>query len=301
MKIDRLIGILSVLLQRDKTTTAELAEKFEVSRRTILRDVETLNLAGIPIVSEQGKGGGISIMSGYKVDRTLLTSEDMRAILAGLRSLDSVSGSSRYRQLMEKISPGDQGVSAGEHITVDLSGWSKAAVADKIGLIKSAMERQRRITFRYFSPGGESVRQVEPLRLLFRWSSWYLWGFCTERRDGRLFKLSRMAELAETDLPCTEPDPPEYVPDSLNHSPGEVSATVRFDPAVKWRVIDDFGTELPQFSENDEVTLTFTWSDAPSLYRYILTFGDNAEILDPPEFRAEFAELVKKIIERYEI
>ena len=96
MKIDRLIGILSVLLQREKTTAPELAERFEVSRRTINRDIEDLCRAGIPIRTSQGTGGGISIMDGYRMDRTILTSKDMQMILAGLRSLDSVSGSSYY-------------------------------------------------------------------------------------------------------------------------------------------------------------------------------------------------------------
>lgn len=82
MKIDRLIGILSILLQKEKTTAPFLAEKFEVSRRTINRDIEALCKAGIPIVTAQGQNGGISIMEGYKIDRTLLTSDDMQAILA---------------------------------------------------------------------------------------------------------------------------------------------------------------------------------------------------------------------------
>lgn len=102
MKIDRLIGILSVLLQKEKITAPELAEKFEVSRRTINRDIENLCKAGIPISTSQGTGGGIRIMEGYRMDRTLLTSKDMQMILAGVRSLDSVSGSHYYSQLMEK-------------------------------------------------------------------------------------------------------------------------------------------------------------------------------------------------------
>ncbi len=106
MKIDRLIGILSMLLQEEKTTAPELAERFEVSRRTINRDIEDLCKAGIPIRTAQGTGGGISIMDGYRMDRTILTSKDMQMILAGLRSLDSVSGSSYYGQLMEKIQAG---------------------------------------------------------------------------------------------------------------------------------------------------------------------------------------------------
>ena len=104
MKIDRLIGILSILLQQEKITAPELAEKFEVSRRTINRDIEHLCRAGIPLVTIRGKNGGISIMDNYKMDRTLLTSSDMKAIFAGLKSLDSVSGTKRYQQLMEKLS-----------------------------------------------------------------------------------------------------------------------------------------------------------------------------------------------------
>ena len=106
MKLDRLIAILSVLLNQERTTAPELAKRFEVSRRTISRDIEALNQAGIPIVAQQGAGGGIRIMEGFRMDRTALTSADMQAILAGLRSLDSVSGTNQYRQLMEKISPG---------------------------------------------------------------------------------------------------------------------------------------------------------------------------------------------------
>ena len=124
MKIDRLIGILSILLQEEKTTAPELAERFEVSRRTINRDIEDLCKAGIPIRTAQGTGGGISIMDGYRMDRTILTSKDMQVILAGLRSLDSVSGSSYYSQLMEKIQAGSsEFISGKDSVLIDLSSW----------------------------------------------------------------------------------------------------------------------------------------------------------------------------------
>lgn len=125
MKIDRLIGILSVLLQEKMVTAPELAEKFEVSRRTINRDIEALCKAGIPIHTAQGAGGGISIMDGYRMDRTLLTLKDMQMILAGLRSLDSVSGNRYYSQLMEKIKAGSSSfVSGRDSILIDLSSFS---------------------------------------------------------------------------------------------------------------------------------------------------------------------------------
>ena len=124
MKLDRMIGILSILLQREKVTAPYLAEKFEVSRRTINRDIEALCMAGIPLVTEQGKNGGISIMENYKIDKTLLSMSDMQAILAGLRSLDSVSGTNRYARLMEKLSVGASNLLSGDsHILIDLSSW----------------------------------------------------------------------------------------------------------------------------------------------------------------------------------
>ena len=137
MKTDRLIGILSILLQEEKTTAPELAERFEVSRRTINRDIEDLCRAGIPIRTVQGSGGGISIMDGYRMERTILTSRDMQMILAGLRSLDSVSGSRYYSQLMEKLQSGSSAYIGGrDSILIDLSSWNKSSLAPKIEMIQ---------------------------------------------------------------------------------------------------------------------------------------------------------------------
>ena len=302
MKIDRLIGILSIFLQKDKVTSAELAEKFEVSRRTILRDIEALCMAGIPIVSEQGQGGGFSVMDGYKIDRTLLSSEDMRAILTGLQSLDSVSDTRRYRQLMEKISAdGSAAVNADNHIIIDLSKWDSSLVSGRIELIKTAIEREVKIAFHYFSPSGESDRILEPYHLVFQWSNWYVWGYCAQREDYRMFKLSRMTGLTLTDEKRGSREVPEYVCDKLEHTEGEVEITVKFDDSVKWRIMDDYGADFLKYNDNGEIVVTFTWSDIPAFYRYILSFDDKAEIIEPLEYRREFAELLKKMRKKYEI
>ena len=193
MKTDRLIGILSILLQEEKTSAPELAERFEVSRRTINRDIEDLCKAGIPVKTVQGSGGGISIMDGYRMDRTILTSRDMQMILAGLRSLDSVSGTRYYEQLLEKIQPGSSAfVSGRDSILIDLSSWNKASLAPKIGTIQHAIENRKLLEFRYYAPSGESSRTIEPYYLIFQWSSWYVWGWCAVREEFRLFKLNRM-------------------------------------------------------------------------------------------------------------
>lgn len=193
MKLDRLIGILSVLLQQEKITAPELAERFEVSRRTINRDIEDLCKAGIPVLTTQGAGGGICIMEGYRMDRTILTSKDMQMILAGLRSLDSVSGSRYYGQLMEKLQAGSSDFVRGrDSLLIDLSSWYKDSLAPKISVIQDAIEERKKLSFCYYGPGGDSIRLIEPYYLIFKWSSWYVWGWCQERKDFRLFKLNRM-------------------------------------------------------------------------------------------------------------
>lgn len=300
MKIDRVIGILSILLQREKVTASELAEEFEVSRRTIIRDIEEIGKAGIPIVTLQGQGGGISIMEGFRLDRTLLSNDDMKAILAGLKSLDSVSGTKRYRQLMSKLSADDPDtINMGNQIIIDLSSWDKAAVSEKIELIKNAIDSRLKIRFTYFSPMGDTSREIEPYHLIFQWSSWYVWGYCCMRNDYRMFKLTRLTDLECTNEPCELREVPEYTCDKLRHTKGEIEVTARFDKSLKWRIIDEFGTELPQFDDNGDILLTFTWSDVPSFYRYILSFGDKAEILSPDEYRSGFRELIKRISEKY--
>lgn len=300
MKIDRVIGILSILLQREKVTASELAEEFEVSRRTIIRDIEEIGKAGIPIVTLQGQGGGISIMEGFRLDRTLLSNDDMKAILAGLKSLDSVSGTKRYRQLMSKLSADDPDtINMGNQIIIDLSSWDKMAVSEKIELIRNAIDSRMKIRFTYFSPTGESSRELEPYHLIFQWSSWYVWGYCCMRDDYRMFKLTRLTDLECTGEPCELREVPEYTCDKLRHTKGEIEVTAKFDKSLKWRIIDEFGTEFPQFDDNGDILLTFTWSDVPSFYRYILSFGDKAEIISPEEYRRGFRELVKRISEKY--
>ena len=242
MKIDRLIGILSVLLQRERTTAPELAERFEVSRRTINRDIEDLCRAGIPIRTSQGTGGGISIMDGYRMDRTILTSKDMQMILAGLRSLDSVSGSSYYGQLMEKIRAGSSSfISGRDSILIDLSSWYRESLTPKIETIQDAIGDRHLVRFQYFSPSGDSERTVEPYYLVFHWSSWYFWGWCRDRKAFRLFKLNRMDSVQKTEeiFECREAPMPDLSNEKI--FPGKIRVKALFEADQKWRLVEDFG------------------------------------------------------------
>ncbi|MBQ8330857.1 MAG: YafY family transcriptional regulator [Lachnospiraceae bacterium] len=286
MKIDRLIGILSILLQEEKTTAPELAERFEVSRRTINRDIEDLCKAGIPIRTAQGTGGGISIMDGYRMDRTILTSKDMQMILAGLRSLDSVSGSSYYSQLMEKIQTGSSEFISGRgSMLIDLSSWYKGSLAPKIEVIQSAIESRHLIRFEYFAPSGESDRRIEPYYLVFQWSSWYVWGWCLERKDYRLFKLNRIDKVAEIDKEfiCRNAPMPDLSTEKI--FPGGIKVKALFTPDMKWRLVEEFGPHC--FTENDDGRLLFTadYTDMENLVTWLMTFGAKAEVIEPAEAR----------------
>ncbi len=301
MKIDRLIGILSVLLQSKQTTAPELAELFEVSRRTINRDIETLSKAGVPIMTLQGSGGGISIMDGYRVDRTILTSKDMRTILAGLRSLDSVSGSSYYSQLMEKLELGSSQFVAGkDSVLIDLSSWYRSALAPKIEVIQQAIEDRHLLSFRYFAPGGESKRLIEPYYLVFRWSNWYLWGWCTERNDFRLFKLNRMTKLAKTGdvFICREVTPPDLADEKI--FPGEVKVKALFDPEVKWRLVDEFGPDCFTETKDGKILFTSDFSDEDSILTWFMTFGDKAEVIEPEDLRKKLIDRIGRMMKTYQ-
>ena len=300
MKIERLIGILSVLLQREKTTAPELAERFEVSRRTINRDIEDLCRAGIPIRTSQGTGGGISIMDGYRMDRTILTSKDMQMILAGLRSLDSVSGSSYYGQLMEKIQAGSSSfISGRDSILIDLSSWYRESLTPKIETIQDAIGDRHLVRFQYFSPSGDSERTVEPYYLVFHWSNWYLWGWCRDRKAFRLFKLNRMDSVQKTEeiFECREAPMPDLSNEKI--FPGKIRVKALFEADQKWRLVEDFGPEC--FVERDDGRLLFTadYTDLESLVTWLMTFGDKVEVLEPKEAREAIARMAKRMAMLY--
>lgn len=299
MKVERMIGILSILLQQDKVTAPYLAEMFEVSRRTINRDIEALCMAGIPIATVPGQNGGISIMEGYRIDRTLLSTSDMQAILAGLRSLDSVSGTNRYAQLMEKLSAGASGLLTGDaHICVNLSSWYKDTLTPKIEQLHHAIDTSRQISFTYYAPKGESSRTIEPCRLIFQWAGWYVWGWCVMRQDFRLFKLNRMTnlQLGEPFEKRTAPLP-ELSVERVFPSAYQVKAII--DPMYKWRLVEEYGPD--SFTEQPDGSLLFSFgfTDKTSIICWIASFGGGAELLEPAEFRKDILEFAEGIREKY--
>lgn len=300
MKIDRLIGILAILLQKDTVTAPDLAEHFEVSRRTINRDIEDLCKAGIPIVTRQGQGGGICIMDGYRMDRTLLTHVEMKDILAGLRSLDSVNGTNRYGQLMEKLFAGSSDFMAGDQsVLIDLSSWYKKSLAPKIEMIREGIENGTEISFLYFAPKGENRRRIEPYYLIFRWSSWYVWGWCCQREDFRLFKLNRMEEVFLTGKRFEKRKPSMPDLDDGKIFPGGIKVTILFEPECKWRLVEDFGVSCFEELEDGKLLFQADYTDRENLITWIMSFRDGAVVLQPEDIRVQIKESIEGMARKY--
>lgn len=301
MKIDRQLGILSILLQTETVTAPYLAEIFEVSRRTINRDIEDLCKAGIPIVTRQGKDGGISIIDGYKIDKTMLTRDEMQDILAGLRSLDSVNGTNRYGQLMEKLSIGSSDFLVGnQSVLIDLSSWYKESLAPKIEMIRTAIEQHRELAFFYYAPNGESRRSIEPYYLIFRWSSWYVWGWCKSRKDYRLFKLNRMDKVYLSENCFSKRTVP--LPDLKDERifPGGIKVKALFEAECKWRLVEEFGPDC--FREQKDGTLLFQadYTNKENLLTWLLTFRDKVELLEPKAMREELWQSILQMKKKYD-
>lgn len=300
MRIDRLIGILTILLQKEQVTAPELAEQFEVSRRTINRDIEELCKAGIPIVTIQGQGGGIAIMDGFKMDRTLFTNKEMQDILAGLRSLDSVNGTNRYVQLMEKLSAGSSDFMRGnQSVLIDLSSWYKNALASKIEVIRNAIDQKLELDFYYYSPKGESPRQIEPYYLIFQWSDWYVWGWCKKRKDFRLFKLNRMEEINANGYNYEGRECP--LPDlrDVKVFPGGIEIKALFQPECKWKLVEEYGPWCYVEQEDGRLLFQSNYANKDYLFEWLFSFRDKVEVIEPEEIRQEMKLLIENMRKIY--
>lgn len=301
MKIDRQIGILSMLLQKDTLTAPYLADRFEVSRRTINRDIEDLCKAGIPIVTKQGVNGGISIIENYKLDKTLFTYGEMQDILAGLRSLDSVNQTNYYGKLMEKLAVGSSDFMFGnQSVLIDLSSWYKGSLAPKIELIRTAIEKYRELEFIYYSSKGESIRCIEPYYLIFRWTSWYVWGWCKKRWDFRLFKLNRMDNLQISEQIFKKRQAP--MPDLSDERvfPGGIKVKALFDPECKWRLVEEFGRGCFVEQEDGKLLFQADYTDKDYLVTWLMSFRDKVELLEPKEIRTEIRNSIEYMKKMYE-
>jgi len=296
MKLDRLIGILTTLLQNDRMTAPELAEKFEVNRRTIGRDIDILCQAGIPIVTHQGSGGGISITEGYKLDKSVLTTGELSDIITALKGIGSISDRSNVERILDKLHANtDAVVSMREPVIIDLASHYKGQLTDKIETIKRAILETRLIEFDYYYEKGECHRRIEPYFVIFQWTAWYVFGFCLERQDWRMFKLLRLWNLSACEETYTPREIPPERRDFNAQFTDDIKLIVIFDKSERYKLIESYGLDC--YTETDDgLRMEIAFTNHDFLMSWLLGFGGKVKVLEPKEIAEDIQAVAEKIL-----
>ena len=297
MKDNRLFRILYYILEKGKVTANELADKFEVSVRTIYRDIDSISSAGIPIYALQGKGGGIEIAEDFVLSKSLLSENEKQQIMSALQGLDNTT-IQRENELLTKLSALFK-MKNTSWIEVDFNNWQNNKMYEKtFDDIKSAILSKNIISFTYFSSNEkETDRSVKPVRLLFKGQDWYLYALCLLRNDFRYFKLSRIKNL-EIHTEKFDDNFEDVILKKETPHENTVNIKVKFDRKVAFRVYDELNGEITEDNDGNLYTEIEIPNDY-NLYNYIFSFGDEAEVLEPEEVRMQIKKMINKMAEKY--
>jgi predicted DNA-binding transcriptional regulator YafY len=298
MQIHRLFEIVYILLDRKIVTAKELADYFEVSPRTIYRDVETLSGAGIPVYMNKGKGGGITLLPEFVLNKAVITEKEKEEILSSLNAIGAVSleESNTALKKLETLF----GTKEANWIEVDFGFWADGEKeAELFQTIKEAILSKKVIRFRYANAKGEEItRQVEPLKLVFKGICWYLYGFCQMRQDYRFFKLKRVQELAVTEESFCRYCPETVLPKESNPTVRKIiKVKLKMDKAVAYRVYDDFKNY--QSLEDGSILVEGEFWEDEWLVQSILSYGEYCQVLEPEELRQKVKQKLMRILEQY--
>lgn len=301
MKIDRIVAIIMVLMERDVIGTSELADMFEVSLRTIYRDIETIGKAGIPIVSSTGPGGGVGIMDSYKMEKRLFSASDITALLMGLGHIKSslpgdklVNTFAKVRGMIPEEEYKQLEMKANQ-IKIDLSPWyGKGVLPQILDTVRVALDTQRVIRFQYITRKKiEITRKIEPCRLLLKDMNWYLQGYCRIHQEYRTYKLIRMKHVQLLEEPYELHNLPM---EQLDHHgfPDDVKEVVRLrvDDVIWEDMIAFFGDEslVPDGDRHYIVTARLPIEEATA--RLLIGYCDHCVCLEPESMQKLIKELL---------
>ena len=275
MQVDRLFQVIYLLLERKTMTAKELADKFEVSTRTIYRDIEILSAAQIPIYTSKGKRGGIYLLDNYILDKSLLSEEEQCQILFALQGMEKI-GYFNERNILEKMSTLFQ-KSKINWIEVEFSDWGMNDKEEKIFyLIKDAILNQKMLEFVYYNSYGEkSMRKVEPLQIYFKNRAWYLKAFCWDKEDYRLFKVTRMKEIK-----VLQENFHRKLPNKIEkkEEKKKICLELEISKDMSYRVFDEFKEEEVSIKEDGNFNIRVKYPENDWIYGYILSFGENIRV-----------------------
>lgn len=295
MQESRLFQIVYYLLDKGQATAPELAERFEVSVRTIYRDIDALSGAGIPIYAEAGRNGGIHLMNDFVLDKAVLSEEEKREILTALQSIHTAQNGGGS-QTLQKLSALFH-LNSENWLEVDFSRWgNQESDNEKFELLKSAVIHCRHVKISYASSYETiSERIVQPLKLVYKAKAWYLKAFCTEKQDWRIFKLNRILDLELLNEGFLRRDFPKPIDVSEGEYP---QITLRFPKEMAYRVYDEFDQTQVQRQENGDLIVSANMPEDAWLTGFLLSFGTQVDILSPAYLREVIAEQAKMIYEK---
>lgn len=303
MRIDRMLAIVVILLNRRQITAKDLAERFEVGLRTIYRDIEAINLAGIPVVSNQGFGGGYSIPDNFKLNRHYLSISDMRSILAALKGVNAAFDDDEMALVLEKIQgllPEEERADIGlesETIVIDAVTWDNSKrYSRKIQTLYEKIKNRQLIAIAYLDSNGRATqRQVEPMTLVFKGYAWYLYAFCLKRNDVRLFKLSRIKRISALPQMFTRRDLSYSEVEKSWEETGQMAVEIKFAGELKHIVEEYFEQAIITEGKDGSLRVKTTVPTGPWLEGMILSFGEHAELISPNALRAELLRKIDKM------
>ena len=294
MSADRLFQMVYLLLERGRLTAGQLAEKLEVSVRTVYRDVDALSAAGVPICTTQGQGGGVSLMDGFVLDRAAFTEEEQCQLLSALRALPAVGDGAALTKLSALFRQGGQE----GWLQVHLSRWGDCHGDDALfNALRQAILGRRAIAFRYASSQGLTLpRRALPARLVYKGQGWYLQALDLDREDYRTFRLTRILDLTVTDRQFhRQLSPPDIDFDGEIPPLFRLECVLRFSPALAWRVYDEFDRDCVTTLADGRLEVRAVFPEDQWLYGYLLSFGAGVEIVAPDDLRRRMALLGREI------
>ncbi len=295
MSDSRLFKILYYLLDRERATAPELAAEFEVSPRTIYRDVEALSSAGIPIYAEPGRNGGIYLLQDFILDRAILTENEKREVLAAIQSIFA-TGYTGGKEMLTKLSALFN-VNTGNWLEIDFSRWGKCAYDNsKFEQLKTAVIQCKEVKIVYANTKSERrTRTIQPLKISYKSKEWYLKAFCIEKQDFRIFKLNRILELELSDNTFV----PRLYPEQENNSQQTYAQIVlSFSKEIAYRVYDEFDETEIEYQKNGDLIVCAEMPVDTWLIGYLLSFGAQVEIIEPKYLKGVLAAQAQAIYKK---
>lgn len=300
MQSQRLFEILYLLMERSPRTVGELAERLEVSGRTVRRDVDALSAAGVPVYMTRGKGGGVHLMDGYVLDRSLVSESEQSEILAALSALRQ-TGAADDEELPERVARLFRRENA-DWLDIDFSFWGAPPEYRRaFDLVKRAILERRPLSFTYHDAGDRaSHRTVEPVKLLYKERSWYVRAWCRERQDWRAFKIIRMVwDSMELGVEAFEPRtlPPDLAESYATERGRRIVLLFSGDES---RVREEFAPDAIERLPDGRLRVTLNTEPTDRARRYLLSFGANLQVEEPADLREWIRAEAAAVLRRYE-